>query len=537
MAGKRYLLDCTLRDGGYINDWAFGHDHIVNIFERVIASGVDVIEIGFLDERRVFDPDRSIMPDTQSVRKIYGGLDRKQAAVVGMIDFGTCGISHVEDCRDSWLDGIRVIFKKEKLRPAMAFCGQLKDKGYKVFAQLVSVTAYNDDELREAAALANEIRPFALSMVDTYGLLDPEGLTHIMRILDDSLDPDIILGFHAHNNFQLGYINATTALNYPTERAVLVDGTLYGMGKSAGNAPLELVAMYMNRHLGKDYRISEMQEAITSSVMDFQRKSPWGYQLFYYIAAANKVHPNYVSWLMNKRTLSITAINEILQKLPEDQKLEKNMKLIERLYLDYQKQECDDEAAVEKLAREIGQKPVLVIGPGASLRTHARRVEKFAEEEKPTVISINYIPEFIHPDYMFITNSTRFVQSATKLLKAENRDIRLIAASNLARVDRDFDYVINYSALIDEAAEFPDNSMCMLIRLLIRCGCKEAVLAGFDGYTPDNVNYFDVDKAYSFLTEKADSLNDYARRFFRETAGRITVTFLTPTEYRKGSEQ
>ena len=494
MAGKRYLLDCTLRDGGYINDWAFGHDHIVNIFERVIASGVDVIEIGFRDERRVFDPDRSIMPDTKSVRKIYGGLDRKQASVVGMIDFGTCGISHVEDCRDSWLDGIRVIFKKEKLHPAMAFCGQLKDKGYKVFAQLVSVTAYNDDEL-------------------------------------------IILGFHAHNNFQLGYINATTALNYPTERAVLVDGTLYGMGKSAGNAPLELVAMYMNRHLGKDYRISEMQEAITSSVMDFQRKSPWGYQLFYYIAAANKVHPNYVSWLMNKRTLSITAINEILQKLPEDQKLEKNMKLIERLYLDYQKQECDDEAAVEKLAREIGQKPVLVIGPGASLRTHARRVEKYAEEEKPTVISINYIPEFIHPDYMFITNSTRFVQSATKLLKAENRDIRLIAASNLARVDRDFDYVINYSALIDEAAEFPDNSMCMLIRLLIRCGCKEAVLAGFDGYTPDNVNYFDVDKAYSFLTEKADSLNDYARRFFRETADRITVTFLTPTEYRKGSEQ
>ena len=121
--------------------------------------------------------------------------------------------------------------------------------------------------------------------------------------------------------------------------------------------------------------------------------------------------------------------------------------------------------------------------------------------------------------------------------RGENRDIRLIAASNLARVDRDFDYVINYSALIDEAAEFPDNSMCMLIRLLIRCGCKEAVLAGFDGYTPDNVNYFDVDKAYSFLTEKADSLNDYARRFFRETADRITVTFLTPTEYRKGSEQ
>ena len=102
------------------------------------------------------------------------------------------------------------------------------------------------------------------------------------------------------------------------------------------------------------------------------------------------------------------------------------MKLIERLYLDYQKQECDDEAAVEKLAREIGTKHVLVIGPGASLRTHSRRVTEYAENERPTVISINYIPELIHPDYMFVTNSTRFVQSASKLLKAENRDIRLI---------------------------------------------------------------------------------------------------------------
>ena len=61
---KRYLLDCTLRDGGYINDWEFGHDNIVNIFERVVSSGADYIEIGFLDDRREFDINRSIFPDT-----------------------------------------------------------------------------------------------------------------------------------------------------------------------------------------------------------------------------------------------------------------------------------------------------------------------------------------------------------------------------------------------------------------------------------------------------------------------------------------
>ena len=75
--------------------------------------------------------------------------------------------------------------------------------------------------------------------------------------------------------------------------------------------------------------------------------------------------------------------------------------------------------------------------------------------------------------------------------------------------------------------------MCMLIRTLKRCGCKSAILAGFDGYTPDNVNYFDLDKAYSFLREKAESLNEYARHFFEEMSGQISIEFLTPSEYQK----
>ena len=82
MSGNRYLLDCTLRDGGYLNDWEFGHDNMVNIFDRVVSSGTDVIEIGFLDDRRAFDMNRSIMPSTDCVEKIYGRLDRKDTMVV-----------------------------------------------------------------------------------------------------------------------------------------------------------------------------------------------------------------------------------------------------------------------------------------------------------------------------------------------------------------------------------------------------------------------------------------------------------------------
>ena len=531
MSRNRYLLDCTLRDGGYLNDWEFGHDNMVNIFDRVVSSGTDVIEIGFLDDRRIFDMNRSIMPSTDCVEKIYGRLDRKNTMVVGMIDFGTCDISNVQPCSESYLDGIRVIFKKDKRVPAIDFCRQVVELGYKVFVQLVSVSSYSDEELRDVAFLANAIHPYAVSMVDTYGLLNPTELTHILEILDQELSPEIILGFHAHNNFQLGYINATTVLDYPTERDLLVDGTLYGMGKSAGNAPLELIAMYMNEHFGKSYVVTEMQEAITSSILDFQQKSPWGYQLFYYIAASNKVHPNYVSYLMNKRTLSVTSVNEILQKIPEDQKLEKNMKLIEELYLEYQKEECDDSVDLARLREAFDGQEILIIGPGVSISSHADRIREYIMKNKPVVISINYIPGSFHPNYMFITNSSRYLQSATQMHAEENSDIRLIASSNLKRGTREFDYVVNYSRIIDESAIFPDNSMCMLIRTLLLCGIKKITLAGLDGYSPDNVNYFDVAKAYSFLKEKAETLNQYAISFFESIKDKVEIKFLTPSEY------
>mgnify|MGYP000226122163 CR=1 FL=1 len=105
------LLDCTLRDGGYVNDWEFGHDNIVTIFERLISAGVDILEVGFLDDRRTFDRNRTIMPTTQCADQIFGKLDKGNTMIVAMIDYGTCDISNLSPCSESYIDGIRVIFK------------------------------------------------------------------------------------------------------------------------------------------------------------------------------------------------------------------------------------------------------------------------------------------------------------------------------------------------------------------------------------------------------------------------------------------
>jgi 4-hydroxy 2-oxovalerate aldolase len=250
---EKYLLDCTLRDGGYLNDWDYGTDLMHSIFSGLVKAGVDFIEVGFLDDRRPVDYNRSINPTTACYDHIYQGMGKGHSTVLAMIDFGTCDIKNLSPKKDSFLDGIRVIFKKEKKEKAMAYVAEVKKLGYKVFAQMVSITAYEEKDLAEFVALANSVKPFGVSIVDTYGLLDGNELSKYADYLNAHLDPSIVLGFHAHNNRQLGFSNDLTFLQKNFARPQLVDGTLFGMGKSAGNSQTEQVVTELNNQYGKSY--------------------------------------------------------------------------------------------------------------------------------------------------------------------------------------------------------------------------------------------------------------------------------------------
>lgn len=530
MSRKISLLDCTLRDGGYVNDWKFGHDNMVSVFERVVDAGTDIIEIGFLDERRPFDYDRSIMPDTDSVGKIYGDLDRKGTKVFGMIDYGTCGIDHIKPQSESYLDGIRVIFKKHLREQALLFCEELKKLGYIVFAQLVSVTAYSDEELLDLCQIANERKPDAVSMVDTYGLTHQKDLRHILEILDQNLEKNIAIGYHGHNNFQMGYANCQMVLAYSakTDRDLLVDGSLYGMGKSAGNAPIELVAMHMNNEYGKNYHLSQYLEAIDANIMQFYQPATWGYSLFFFIAASNDCHPDYVKQLTNKHTLSIKQMTELLGKLQGEKKLLYDKDYMEKLYVEFQDKEINDTESVNALSEELTGKTILITGPGTTMETQSRRISEFVMSANPVIISINYASKAFMPDYIFLTNSKRYIQLSTLLSKQK---IPVIATSNVTPTDTPFEYVVNISELLDRSSEYADNSLMMILKVLMRCNIKEVNLAGFDGYSGTDANYLDEGKEYEFAKQKADYLNNYMSEFIRANKDAIKVKFLTDTRY------
>jgi len=529
--GEIKLLDCTLRDGGYVNDWNFGHNNLVSIFERLVDANVDMIEIGFLDDRRPFDINRSIMPDTGCVEKIYGDLDRRQAMVLGMIDYGTCSLEHIQPCKDSYLDAIRVIFKKHLREQALSFCAELKKLGYKVFAQLVSVTSYEDDEMLDLIRIANQVKPYAVSMVDTYGLMHQDNLKHYFDLLNEHLDPEIGLGYHAHNNFQMGYANCIEMMSQKTDRNMLVDGTIYGMGKSAGNAPIELIAMYLNHRYGKKYHISQFLEAIDANIMNFYTPATWGYNMFYYLAASNDCHPNYVSYLMEKRTLSVKSIHEILGKLKGDKKLLYDKNYVEQLYKEYQDIDVDDKEDIAALTEIFKDKEVLLIGPGMNIQKQADSINAYIQRKKPLVASVNFIADQFGVDYIFLSNSKRYLQLATALSK-KGHSFKVIATSNVTKTSGRFDYTLKNSTLLDEKAEIIDNSFIMLLKVMIRVGVNHVALAGFDGYTGDTEqNYINPNMEYSFNQKQAIALNKYVSSVLKEMEEKITLEFITDSLY------
>jgi 4-hydroxy 2-oxovalerate aldolase len=529
------LLDCTLRDGGYNNDWDFGNDTLLNVYERSLASGVDFIELGFIDDRRPFDPNRSIFPDTASIRKIWGKIDKGQAKIVGMIDYGTCDISRIEPCQDSYIDGIRVIFKMELMHEALAYCEKLKALGYLVFAQGVSFTTYTEENLAEIVGLLNQVKPYAFAIVDTYGLMNIDLIGHYYDYLNQHLDPSISIGFHAHNNFQLAFANCMELARKhgANTRPLLLDGSIYGMGKGAGNAPLELLITYMNENHGTKYDINPILEAIDVNILDLHKKLNWGYSLKSFLAALNDCHPNYVSYLLNKKTLSVKSVNEILQGIQVGKaKLHYNKNLIEQLYLDYQKNTFNDAADYTKLAQVIGGKNILLVGPGQSVVSEKQHILDYIRSEQPIVIAINFIPDDMPVDHLFITNSKRYVQQSSAIHHYK-RPITLIATSNVTKSSGKFDIALDYETLIDREAVFIDNSFIMALKMMIKANAKSVALAGFDGYSlKSESDYFSSKMEYEFSKRMGQEINTCVNATLAEIKSKLKLEFITPTLYK-----
>ena len=266
-------------------------------------------------------------------------------------------------------------------------------------------------------------------------------------------------------------------------------------------------------------------------IMDIYHKQYWGYNMFFYIAASNECHPNYVSYFMNKKTLSVRQITTLLNSLKPEKKLMYDAKYAEQMYIDYQCVECDDKQALNQLKKVFSGKEILLIGPGSNIKRQKSKVKDFIVEQRPLVVAVNYAPADIKVDYIFLTKSKRYTQLINDLQGSINEGADIIATSNVTKTAGKFRYVLRYEDLIDTETEIIDNSLVMLLKAMQAISVKKVHLAGFDGYSRNEDNYFDVSREYGFVKEKAEYLNGYVQKYLNESEDNIKVNFITRSYY------
>jgi len=206
------ILDCTLRDGGYLNDWLFGHQTIKTILENLHKAKIDFIECGFLKDC-VADCDKTFFSTVEELEK-YTYSEQEYTL---MINFGEYSISKFKKCLTPNIK-IRVAFKKYQQKEALEYIYKLKELGWGVFVNPMSTNTYTREELTKLIEEVNKIKPLGISIVDTLGNMYEKEVTEIFEYIDKLLDKNVAIGFHSHNSLQLSFSN-TKALKVLSPKA------------------------------------------------------------------------------------------------------------------------------------------------------------------------------------------------------------------------------------------------------------------------------------------------------------------------------
>ena len=430
---KISILDCTLRDGGYINDFAFGRQCMTAIIKNLQASGVEIIECGFLQSGQT-DPDKSLFNSVEAIKLYLPDNRNEKTMFVAMIAYGDISIDEISDCDGTSVTGIRLTFHEKEVDAAFAFAKQLKEKRYKVFFQPVGTTTYTDRALLDLIEKVNELRPFAFYLVDTLGTMYKNDLLRMYYLVDHNLSEGIRVGFHSHNNLQLSFSNAQELILMHPKREIIIDTSVFGMGRGAGNLCTELLTQYINENIVKRYDLLPILECMDEYIMPIYLQHTWGYSVPYYLAAVNGCHPNYASYLVDRQTLNVRDINNIIKSIPADKKSLFDKELVKSLYLGYLEQNIDDSAAIRELGELCRGRKVLILAPGRSLVTYQETVEQYIRENDPVVFSVNHIPMPCYRyDRVFVSNLKRF-RGIDELL--EKIKSRLVCTSNIS-TDKD----------------------------------------------------------------------------------------------------
>lgn len=324
------ILDCTLRDGGLgledaeknkIASVYFNGEDIKETADCLTKAKIDIIELGSLeitqDDRKKF----AIYPSVESISVTIPNMKNPNQMYAALFRGPDTPIEDIPNWNPSLCEVVRVIIRYSELQKSLDFCAALSEKGYKVFVQPMLTMRYTDDEIALLIEESNRMKAYALYFVDSYGYMQDNDVRRLFDMYNNKLNPEIKIGFHAHNNMNLAFSNVLSFIEMADKagRDIVIDSCLLGMGQGAGNLQTELMIGYLSQIKEAKYDYDEVLNGC-EVVEKYTEQTLWGYSVTRLLPAIHKAAYKYAIVLRSQYGLKYSDMNTIFANMSTELK-------------------------------------------------------------------------------------------------------------------------------------------------------------------------------------------------------------------------
>ena len=510
------ILDCTLRDGGYYNNWDFKKDLVKEYLEAMAVSKTDFIELGL----RQFKNESFLGAHAYTTNDYLNRLDLPKGPKYGvMVDAKTIlseDRPHAEsidllfkEAKNEKISLVRVAAHFKEVDACHEMLTRLKEKGFIVGLNIMQASLRSTHEIQE---LSKKISSWdcidVVYYADSLGSMSQNDIEEVYRAIAKHWKKDI--GFHSHNNMGQALTNVNAALDIGCN---WIDGTVTGMGRGAGNAATEY--LFLEKRIKRDdYDPSPLFNLVKNHFLEMKRECGWGASIPYYIGALNNVHPTYVQELCKDTTINEEFIPKIIQDLGQLQNPNSfNQEKLERVKSKTSKDMDIDLIEGESISDFMQNKKVLIVAQTESSLSFKEAIHDYIKKKKPIVVSINQPKQDLDIDYdfVFITHNEKFREDENKYKKDKNNFIAPKKLFNNSSLNIAYDYGIQIS---ENRFEYNETYACIPFRITVayaiafcmQAKASEINLVGFGGFDLNDPRQKEMQEFLSILSKNKINL-------------------------------
>jgi 4-hydroxy 2-oxovalerate aldolase len=492
------ILDCTLRDGGYYNNWDFEPEKAKKLISALSIAGVDIIEVGYksASKDRFYGLFKYCNENYLSfLSEIKGSefafmIDAKEFFYEKGIDLSKLD-TVIKPRQASLFTWCRIAGIYKDIDKIPELIKYFSDKGYKVAFNLMGGSLLKKEQILHSIELVNTTAAEVFYIADSFGSMYPEEIKALVKLLKNNFKKKI--GIHTHDNQGMAYANTLAAIS---EGVDFVDSTVTGMGRGAGNLATEQILLGYGKLSGKEFNSNALIEVIEDYILPLKKKYNWGYSYIYMLSGLNNIHPSYCQSLGEGNKYSVSQITDILEKIPGNFRNSFDKDILTQVISETMgNKETFAGAKLEVYAREDWSgRPLLIVAPGPSVKKHSKSLHAFLSGSNARLMECNHTGSFddINDRILVLFNRMRLSNYLQN-----NKDKPKLIVTGETHIEGDYFsdpiknmfFKIGEPSLREDYLTFPDYEAGQFAILLgLWNGVKEIYLAGFDGYSDTQRN-------------------------------------------------